>query len=69
MDIKISQFVDESDTVFNFRKNFIINNKDELIKNGCDNNTIIKYSKILANIKYKKCKYDSVIYEKIKRFL
>jgi hypothetical protein len=68
MDIKISQFVDESNTVFNFRKNFIINNKDELINKGCDNNTIIKYSKILANIKYKGCKYDSIIYNKIKHF-
>ena len=69
MDIKISQFVDESEIVFNFRKSFIINNKEELIKNGCDNNTIIKYSKILANIKYKGCRYDSIIYNKIKHFL
>jgi hypothetical protein len=54
----------ESNTIYNFRKNFIINNKL-----SDDINTMIKYSKILVNIKFKGCSYDVSIYNKLKTFL
>ena len=57
----------ESNTVYTFRKQFIEkykqNNKDENI------NTIIKYSKMLANIKFKCCKYDNQNLEELKIYL
>ena len=57
----------ESNTVYTFRKHFIEkykqNNKDENI------NTIIKYSKMLANIKFKCCKYDNQNLEELKIYL
>ena len=43
----IYRFENESDTIYNYRKEFITNNKDKF-----DTNTLIKYSKILANIKF-----------------
>jgi hypothetical protein len=63
----ISRFENESNIVYNFRQTFVENykkdNKDE------DINNIIKYSKILANIKFKGCTYDDSIYDKLKTYL
>ena len=59
----IYRFENESETIYNYRKEFIINNKDKF-----DTNTLIKYSKILANIKFKHCKYDSKIYNVLKEY-
>jgi hypothetical protein len=61
---KIHRFENESNTIYNFRKEFIINNKL-----SDDINTMIRYSKILANIKFKGCSYDVAIYNKLKPFL
>jgi len=63
-DINISRFEDESDTIYNYRVNYIKNNIDtsqlkELIKN----------SKIIANIKFKNCRYEAKIYHSVKNFL
>jgi hypothetical protein len=63
---KIHRFENESNTVYNFRKNFIINNINKL---SDDFNTMVRYSKILANIKFKNCSYDITIYNKLKVFL
>jgi hypothetical protein len=65
----IYRFENESNTIYNYRTQFIIDNKDKLISEGIDYNTVIKYSKILANIKFKKCKYDSQIFNKIKQYI
>ena len=66
MDSKqIFRYENESNTIYNFRKNFIENYKT----NDEDFNTIVKYSKILANIKFKKCVYDVNIYDKLKIYL
>jgi hypothetical protein len=62
--IEIHRPDNESNEVYNFRKKFIEENIDKF-----DKNQIIKYSKILANMKYKKCKYDSVIYNTLKQYL
>jgi hypothetical protein len=63
----ISRFENESNTVYNFRQTFVQKykeaNKEE------DINNIIKYSKIAANIKFKGCTYDNIIYEKVKGYL
>ena len=48
----IPRFVNESNTVYNYRVQFINDNKDTL-----ELNEKIKKSKIAANIKFKKCKY------------
>jgi hypothetical protein len=55
----------ESNIVFNYRKAFIEKYK---ANNNEDINTIIKYSKILANIKFKGCSYEQSIYEKLKQY-
>ena len=59
----IFRFENESDTVYNYRLLFITKNKDKF-----DNHTLIKYSKILSNIKFKNCKYDSKIYNILKEY-
>jgi len=63
----INRFDNESNTVYNFRQNFVEkykkDNKDE------DINNIIKYSKIAANIKFKGCTYDESIHHKLKGYL
>ncbi len=69
MDISIYRYENESDTIYNYRKSFILNNYEEFNKNGTDINTVIKYSKILANIKFKQCKYDLTIYNKLKEYI
>jgi hypothetical protein len=62
----IHRYDNESNKVYNFRKDFIINNINKL---SDDYNTMVRYSKILANIKFKKCSYDESIYNKLKEFL
>ncbi len=69
MESNIYRYENESNIIYNYRKNFILNNLDEFNKNGTDLNCVIKYSKILANIKFKNCKYDSTIYNKLKSYL
>lgn len=57
---------DESEKIYDYRINFIkkySKNKDVKEKD------VIKFSKIAANIKFKKCKYDPFIYNKIKNYL
>ena len=62
----IFRFENESDTIYNYRVLFITKNSPS---DKFDTNTIIKYSKILANIKFKKCKYDSKIYNILKEYI
>ncbi len=64
MEKNINRFDNESNMVYNFRKNFINNN--DL---SDDYNTLIRYSKILVNIKFKGCNYDPIIYNKLKKYL
>jgi len=54
----------ESDTIYKYRVNYIETNvgKHDML-------TLIKNSKILANIKFKKCKYEPKIYNELKLFL
>jgi len=62
--IIVARFDNESDMIYNYRVNYInnnINNKSMIL--------LIKNSKILANIKFKKCKYDPKIYNSMKDFL
>jgi hypothetical protein len=65
MDINIHRFENESNYIYNYRKDFILNN----LTTFEDNNTLIRYSKILANIKFKGCKYNPIIYNKLKAYL
>ncbi len=60
----IVQLPDESDTVYNFRKQFI-----EKIKDKYDLHHVVMYSKIAANIKFKHIKYDSSIYNMLKQYI
>ena len=62
----IYRYENESNIVYNFRKDFIINNINKLSDNY---NTMVKYSKILANIKFKNCSYNETIYNKLKQYL
>lgn len=62
--IIVARFDSESDTVYNYRVNYINNNI-----NNISMIHLIKNSKILANIKFKKCKYDPKIYNSMKDFL
>ncbi len=66
MDLNIHRFDNESNIVYNFRKDFITNNINKL---SDDYNTMVRYSKILANIKFKGCVYDPIIYNKLKTFI
>jgi hypothetical protein len=62
----IYRYDNESNIVYNFRKDFIINNINKL---SDDYNTMVRYSKILANIKFKNCSYNENIYNKLKLYL
>jgi hypothetical protein len=62
----IHRYENESNKVYNFRKDFIINNINKV---SDDYNTMVRYSKILANIKFKGCSYNESIFEKLKEFL
>ena len=59
----------ESNIVYQYRKDFVDKNLDKFLKDNVDYNTIIKYSKMLANMKFKKCKYDNIIYKQLKQYL
>ncbi len=62
----IHRYDNESNKVYNFRKDFIINNINKV---SDDYSTMVRYSKILVNIKFKGCSYDENIYQKLKEFL
>ena len=62
----IYRYENESNTVYNFRKDFIINNINKL---SDDYNIMVRYSKILANIKFKGCSYNETIYHKLKQYI
>lgn len=64
MDKELFKHDTESNVIYNYRKNFIEN-----YKTNEDINTVIKYSKILANIKFKGCTYDESIYQKLKEYV
>ncbi len=68
MSLNIHRFENESNIVYNFRKELIINNMDKIIKEGKDINDIIKYSKIMANIKFKNCKYNQKIMDTMEKY-
>jgi hypothetical protein len=68
MSVHIHRFENESDIVYNFRKEIVINNMDKIIKDGKDINEVIKYSKIMANIKFKNCKYDQKIMDILDKY-
>ena len=68
MSIHIHRFENESNIVYNFRKDLIINNMDKIIKDGKDITDVIKYSKIMANIKFKNCKYDQKIIDVLYKY-
>lgn len=62
----VYRYENESNTVYNFRKDFIINNINKL---SDDYNIMVRYSKILANIKFKGCSYNETIYHKLKQYI
>lgn len=64
MEKNIPRFDTESDLVYLYRVNFIKNCTE-----FTEIRDLIKYSKILANIKFKKCKYEPKIYNTIKQYL
>ncbi len=58
---KITKYDNESNMIYNYRVKFIENYESS--------KDAIKYSKILANIKFRGCKYDETIYNKLKEYL
>ena len=66
--INIQKFDTESNSMYIYRLNYIncILQKNIPTTNMYD---IIKNSKILANMKFKKCKYDPKIYNQLKEYL
>ena len=62
--INIERFDDESNIIYEYRKNYILK---EYNNNTLENLT--KNSKILANIKFKNCKYPPKIYNILKKFI
>jgi len=63
-DLDIHRFEDESNTVYNYRLNYIRSQYEtEELK------ILEKNSKILANMKFKNCKYNPKIYNKLKKFI
>lgn len=60
----IPRFEDESETIYRYRCEYIMKNKDKM-----DIKQLIINSKILANIKFKKCKYEQKIYNELKQFI
>jgi hypothetical protein len=69
MNKEIYKMENESNIVYQYRKDFVDKNLDKFLKDNVDYNTIIKYSKMLANMKFKKCKYDNIIYKQLKQYL
>jgi len=64
--LQITRFDDESDIVYNYRKNYITK-EYHIMNNNLE--TLIKNSKILANMKFKNCKYPPKIYHMLKKFI
>lgn len=58
---------DESNTVYQYRLEFIKKYKKN--HNELKEKDYIRLSKIVANIKFKECRYDSIIYNKIKKYI
>ena len=63
----ITQFESETNEVYLSRINFIKNAKKKF-KDKYSEKDLEKFSKIWANIKYKRCRYSSKIYNLIKTF-
>ena len=62
--MEIPKLENESNLIYLYRKTFIQNCTE-----FTDMRDLIKYSKILANIKFKKCKYEPKIYNSVKEYL
>jgi hypothetical protein len=62
--MEIQKLENESNLIYLYRKTFIENCTE-----FTDMRDLIKYSKILANIKFKKCKYEPKIYNSVKEYL
>ena len=58
---------DESNTVYDYRVSFI--NSFSIDYPNLTEKDYIKYSKIAANIKFKECRYDSINYNKVKKYI
>ena len=58
---------DESNTVYNYRFSFI--NLFSIDYPNLSDKEYVKFSKIAANIKFKDCIYDSINYNKVKKYL
>lgn len=65
--MNINKLDDESQTVYNFRVSFI--NSFSIDHPNLSEKDYIKYSKIAAYIKFKKCRYDSINFNKVKKYL
>ena len=63
-DTIIPRFEDESDLVYNYRLDYIRKEYDNL-----NLKVLIKNSKILANMKFKNCRYNPKIYNSLKKFI
>lgn len=62
--MSIPKLENESNLIYLYRKTFIQNCTE-----FTEMRDLIKYSKILANIKFKKCKYEPKIYNSVKEYL
>jgi|AACY02.1.fsa_nt_gi hypothetical protein len=63
----IPKLDDESETIYNYRISFI--NLFSQENPNLSQKEYIKFSKIAANIKFKECRYDSINYNKVKKYL
>jgi hypothetical protein len=63
----INKFDDESNNVYNYRITFC--EKYSSDNQDIKDKEVIKYSKIAANIKFRKCRYDPFIYNKVKKYI
>lgn len=63
----LHQLEDESNEEYNYRCEFF--NKFKQNNPSEKDKQIIIYSKMLANMKYKKCKYEPKHYHKLKQYL
>jgi hypothetical protein len=63
-DTIIPKFEDESDLIYNYRLDYIRKEYDNL-----NLKVLIKNSKILANMKFKNCRYHPKIYNSLKKFI
>ena len=63
----INKFNDESNIVYNFRVSFC--EKYSSDNPDVKDKDVIKFSKIAANIKFRKCRYDAFIFNKVKKYI